>query len=97
MGKSLLTTCYWIRKALTQAYQARPPQVRPNPLGLGCTACWDHWLQASLWHWKLRFGDGCALKRVEFMDEPLIPRSRRQQEDEWLSNVSVELCCHAGY
>ena len=31
MGKSLLTTCYRIRKALD-----------PGLVGLGCTVCWDH-------------------------------------------------------
>ena len=30
-------TLFWALGRATQAYQARP-----NPLGLGCTACWDH-------------------------------------------------------
>ena len=39
--KSLITKrC----QGYNRPYQARPPQARPNPLGLVCTACWDHWL-----------------------------------------------------
>jgi hypothetical protein len=34
MGKSLLTTCYWIKKALSLGRQARPPGQASRP-GLG--------------------------------------------------------------